>query len=221
MTNYIRRKYAWGILLTISWCTLSFGQSEAEVTVDTIQIDLKVVEKTPYSTISSFSVDEGEIKGFFMERESGSDIQERTSGSRKRIPPGTYQVVLNDCYEYYTKYNRRPRGNCSNEFRLVTQGVESAGTRVGILVHTGNYPWHSVGCLLPGYAYETTVKAKRKVFSRISFKEEEEEVTTDIIKGSSCKLNELNAYIKGKIKKGKGNKIFINIKRDFQEELTD
>jgi len=91
-----------------------------------IFIDVKVIHSSSSSTISKFSIDNGKVTGYFLERESGTNAEEREADSMKRIPPSTYEFVKNDCFRYL--YNSK-RPNCAIEFRLVTKTNKEVGNR--------------------------------------------------------------------------------------------
>jgi hypothetical protein len=106
-----------------------------------------------YATVSSFSINRGTFSGYFLERPAGTSVQERTAGSYKRIPEGDYKI----CYTYKQCRAATTRGNADNETWIKTYGeTDNTGatiTREYVLIHTGNYPWNSAGCLLIGGGY--------------------------------------------------------------------
>jgi hypothetical protein len=106
-----------------------------------------------YGTVSSFSVNRGTFSGYFLERAEGTATQERTAGSYKRIPEGDYKM----CYTYKECRAATTRGNADNETWIKTNGeTDDTGatiTREYVLIHIGNYPWNSAGCLLIGSGY--------------------------------------------------------------------
>ena len=108
---------------------------------DTLRIEIvtTLIAQNQKNTFSSFTIDGDSVSGFFIERESGTTVQERTAGFRKRIPENEYDVVENDC--------ATGRSNCANEFTLVTTS-EKSGTRGGILIHKGINYESSTGCLI-------------------------------------------------------------------------
>jgi hypothetical protein len=125
-------------------------------TVVTININTILVAENELNTISSFSIDNGKVTGYFIERGKGTEEEERQKGSKKRIPENTYEFVNNDCVKYYDDLGKERRKNCMNEFRLITTS-EKSGTRDGILIHTGSDYEDIVGCLIPvgsGYGQE-------------------------------------------------------------------
>ena len=111
------------------------------------------VESGDYATISSFSINQGNLSGYFLERPAGTSVQERTAGSYKRIPEGDYKI----CYTYKQCRAATTRSNADNETWIKTYGeTDNTGatiTREYVLIHTGNYPWNSAGCLLIGGGY--------------------------------------------------------------------
>jgi hypothetical protein len=127
-----------------------------------VQIVTNLVDENELNTLSSFSIDDGVLTGFFIERGKGTNIEEKQQGSGKRIPANTYEFVNNDCVKYYDNWGRDRRSNCQNEFRLITTAAKS-GTRDGILVHTGTDYQDIVGCFIP-----------------VSASYSEEEVTVDL-----------------------------------------
>ena len=113
-----------------------------------------------YATVSSFTINRGSFSGYFLERPSGTTTQERTSGSYKRIPEGDYKM----CYTYKECRSATPRSNANNETWIKTYGLkDNSGatiTRNYILIHIGNYPWNSAGCLLIGDSYSDHTLSK-------------------------------------------------------------
>ncbi len=118
------------------------------------------IESSDHVTISSFVINTGSFSGYFLERPPGTAVQERTSGSYKRIPENTYRM----CYTYKSCRSETTRNNADNETWIRTNGVLDANgaviTREYVLIHTGNYPWHSAGCLLIGSSYQNYTLAK-------------------------------------------------------------
>lgn len=86
--------------------------------------------QTQRSTTSRYTA--GKLSGFMLECPGPSTTQ---AGQRKRIPAGTYQIVWHDG----TKY----RG----VVRLYNDQVPQSRA---ILIHVGNYPSNTDGCLLAG-----------------------------------------------------------------------
>lgn len=103
--------------------------------------------ETEESTISAFHIPgkEDNNSGFFLER-PGPDTE--ISGERLRIPEGTY------------KLRQHFGSNFSNVPRLYRQSERTENsygkfdTRA-ILIHVGNKPVNTDGCLLPGSSYGT------------------------------------------------------------------
>lgn len=106
-----------------------------------------------YATVSSFTINRGIFSGYFLERPEGTASQERTAGSYKRIPEGDYKM----CYTYKQCRPATTRSNADNETWIKTYGeTDDTGatiTREYVLIHIGNYPWNSAGCLLIGDSY--------------------------------------------------------------------
>ncbi|MCF0190012.1 MAG: hypothetical protein HUJ96_01990, partial [Marinilabiliaceae bacterium] len=119
-----------------------------------IQMTLTNIESDSLYTLSSYSVDNGALSGYILERPAGTAQEERTANSGMRIPEGTYNV----CYPYNECNPITPRSNSINEFKLITSGqTDNYGAiiaRDGILIHIGNYVWDATGCLLPGTTYQ-------------------------------------------------------------------
>ena len=95
------------------------------------------IQETDKSTISAFHIPEENTSGFILER-PGPDTSE--SGQSLRIPAGQYGLHANDG----SHYPGAPRLYLPNE------GIEGNFDKRGILIHVGNYPEDSKGCLLPG-----------------------------------------------------------------------
>lgn len=86
--------------------------------------------QTPHSTTSTYTA--GKINGFMLEPPGPSTTQ---AGQRKRIPAGTYRIVWHSGAKY--------RG----VVRLYNDQVPQSRA---ILIHVGNYPKDTDGCLLAG-----------------------------------------------------------------------
>ncbi|MBR0564798.1 hypothetical protein J5J83_01545 [Azoarcus sp. L1K30] len=100
---------------------------------------IRIVRKwqTAQSTISEYSVDGGDLKGFILER-PGPDSS--TPNLRLRIPEGTYQMRWHDSsLSGVAPYNPVP-----HLFNAVVPQSRY------ILMHNGNYPENTDGCLLVG-----------------------------------------------------------------------
>ena len=91
------------------------------------------IKESKLSTISKFSTDDGSITGYFMEPPAGV-----------RIPAGTYALRLHGDGERWNAKTFPPVG--------VLEVVDVPG-REAILIHPGNYPRDTHGCLLPGQSY--------------------------------------------------------------------
>ena len=90
------------------------------------------ISETENSTISAFHMPDTDQSGFFLEPKGPSTT---VANQNQRIPEGAYNVE-----DYSSK--RFP-----NVFRVYNESV-SQDRR--ILIHTGNYPKNTIGCLLPG-----------------------------------------------------------------------
>jgi len=90
--------------------------------------------ETENSTISNFCFPDG-TDGYFLEPSGPSS---RIEGSGLRISSGVYEVGSHNS----TKFPNS----------LILKGVPG---RSAILMHPGNYPCHTSGCLLPGLGYGT------------------------------------------------------------------
>ena len=132
------------------------------------------IQETDKSTISAFHIPETNTAGYILER-PGPDTEE--SGQSLRIPAGQYCLRENP----YSSFPGVPRLYLQNE------GKEGAFDKRGILIHVGNYPKDSKGCLLPGSSYAT------------DFVGNSGNTLKNIIKyvkntGWNCKLNIYNAF---------------------------
>jgi hypothetical protein len=126
-----------------------------------INVNTKLILENELNTFSSFSIDDGKVTGYFIERGKGTSEEERQRGSKKRIPGGLYEFVDNNCERYYDQLGKKRRPNCMNEFRIITT-TEKSGTRDGVLIHTGSDYQNSTGCLIPvgpGYGEENVIVA--------------------------------------------------------------
>lgn len=106
------------------------------------------------STISAFVIPGEDITGFFLEPAGPSTT---VANQKKRIPEGTYQL------EPFSGKTHK------NVFRLSNDQVSK--TR-NILIHIGNYPFETRGCLMAGCSY-----------------------AKDEVKDSGTKLRELRSYL--------------------------
>lgn len=122
-------------------------------------ISIKRLWQTNDSTISTYEISGGAIKGYMLER-PGPDTS--TSGLRKRIPEGSYKIKWhNSNIPSVRRYNPVP---------LLYNAVVPQSRY--ILIHNGNFPSNTDGCLLIG-----STKGNNSVG------------------GSVAKLNELKDYI--------------------------
>ncbi len=87
---------------------------------------------TDNSTIGNFSIPGTDINGYFLEPAGPSTT---TPNLDRRIPAGTYNL----------EWNTGPR--YPNALRLYNDQVPRSRA---ILIHIGNYPGDTQGCLLPG-----------------------------------------------------------------------
>lgn len=88
--------------------------------------------QTDESTISTFSTEDGSVKGYMLEPAGPSTTK---SGLDRRIPAGEYDVVPHSSADY------------PNAYRLHNSQVPD---NRGILIHSGNSPGQTKGCLMPG-----------------------------------------------------------------------
>ena len=72
-----------------------------------IFIDVKSVHSTSKSTINEFTISDGEVKGYFLEREGGTAFEELIANPCKRILHSIYQFIKNDCSKYGTIPSRK------------------------------------------------------------------------------------------------------------------
>ncbi|ALO13783.1 hypothetical protein L21SP5_00165 [Salinivirga cyanobacteriivorans] len=160
-----------------------------------VEIVTELIEENEKNTFSSFIIDNGEVTGYFIEREAGTYAEERQDGSGKRIPAETYEVIENDCSLYDDKPPKEKRENCANEFRLKTT-PEKSGTRSGILIHTGVDYEHTSGCLITAGDEYTSAEFELKD------PETGETIKTiniyDTNGSSGTTLNSINTYIEQK-----------------------
>ncbi|QHM76812.1 hypothetical protein C7M52_02795 [Mixta theicola] len=140
-------------------------------------ITLTRIWQTAESTISTYEVSGSKIKGYFLER-PGPDTME--SGKRKRIPEGSYYIKWHNSNIPTVKpYNPVPQ--------IFNATVPQSRY---ILIHNGNYPRNTDGCLLIGSSKGI-----------------------DFVGGSVQKLKELKEYI---LKEGIDN-FSINIKSCYSD----
>ncbi|GAA3601414.1 hypothetical protein GCM10023078_31150 [Gibbsiella greigii] len=122
-------------------------------------ISIKRLWQTDNSTISTYDISGSKISGYILER-PGPDTT--ISGLRKRIPEGSYKIKWHNSNIPSVKpYNPVPL--------LYNANVPQSRY---ILIHNGNYPRNTDGCLLIG-----STKGN------------------DFVSGSVAKLKELKGYI--------------------------
>ncbi len=90
------------------------------------------ISQTPNSTISTFKTDDGKVGGYIMEPPGPSTTE---NGLDRRIPAGTYSISPFSGQEW------------ENVYVLYNEDVPKSR---GILLHPGNYPKDTKGCLMPG-----------------------------------------------------------------------
>ncbi len=100
-----------------------------------IVVDLVRTTCTNKSTIGTFSTSSGDVEGYFLEPVWDESLATK-SGSDRAVEPGTY---------YLTRHISKKYTEEKHAFRLV-----APHGRVAILIHTGNDPEDTTGCLLPG-----------------------------------------------------------------------
>ncbi|MEM9000233.1 MAG: DUF5675 family protein [Bacteroidota bacterium] len=194
-------RYFLPLLLFFTWIIRS-----QQMAPDTIHIKVTMKKQTENYTISEFSIDNDAVTGWFLERGRGTKFEERKAGSEKRIPPGMYEVVHNDCWKYYGPNWKAHRKTCYEEFRLLTRGyTENAGERDKILIHVGNYWWDSKGCILPGSTYHKNQRGEEIKRDIYTGKKDTIVHYTDMVKGSRSKIKKLKEYINTKIGQRKVN----------------
>ncbi|HKK83681.1 MAG TPA: DUF5675 family protein [Atribacterota bacterium] len=96
-----------------------------------VEIVVQRIKETDEYTLGTFSVDNGKITGYTLERSGPSS---RVEDSKKRIEAGTYNLVAHS------------GKNFQNVWRL-----ENVPGREGILIHNGSYPYNTTGCILFGF----------------------------------------------------------------------
>ena len=106
---------------------------------------IRVIRKwqTSLSTISEFSIDNSDISGFILEEKGPSTT---LSGLQRRVPAGNYNIDWHNS----PRFGKRLPRISNNDVPKTRQ----------ILIHSGNYPSDTEGCLLPG-----TTKGKNLVNS--------------------------------------------------------
>ena len=92
--------------------------------------------ETKNSTISRFSISGSSVQGYILERPGPDTIQE---GLLLRIPEGDYDLTWHTVGRLVIKHGKIPQlSNCQVALKRL------------ILIHPGNQPNDSEGCLLPG-----------------------------------------------------------------------
>ena len=142
-------------------CVPNDSETENMYTISMERTDATInsfrIEETENSTISAFHIPETEQSGFFLEPKGPSTTQ---ANQNQRIPEGTYNL------ENYTS-TKFP-----NVFRVYNDDVSQERK---ILIHVGNYPKNTSGCLLPGVTKGT-----------------------DYVGSSTSKLNNIRSFFNGK-----------------------
>lgn len=172
-----------------------------------VMISTTLIEQNSKNTFSSFTIDNGKVTGYFIERDGEPENLQRVAGYKKRIPGATYEVVRNDCKKYYDDLGIERRPNCANEFRLITT-PEKSGTRSGILIHKGGDYEDSEGCILPIGTGYTSVSTNFLIGGVLT--------SLNIYKSNGTtesKLLEINTYISQKEAEAKrlGKDLFVKI----------
>ena len=93
------------------------------------------IKETDESTISAYNVPGTNQEGVFLEPAGPSTT---TPNQNKRIPEGQYDIESYSSKAY------------PDNFRLSNSDVSKSRK---ILIHTGNYPKNTLGCLLPGSSF--------------------------------------------------------------------
>ena len=115
--------------------TLIYGNSSDQVVF--IEDDEAMITATRFSsqgregqdgTISTYEFED--LSGFFLEPSGPSSGEE---GSGRRIPPGAYELVEHNGTRYRDHYR-----------------LSRVPGRSAIIIHAGNQPTETTGCLLPG-----------------------------------------------------------------------
>lgn len=137
------------------------------------------IKETDKSTISAFHIPETNTEGFFLER-PGPDTEE--SEQFLRIPAAQYGLHKNSG----SRFPGVPR-----LYLLKTdnnnEGVGGAFDKRAILIHAGNTPDDTAGCLLPGSTMSTDFVGG----SRATLKKITDYITS---KNWNCMLNIFNAF---------------------------
>ncbi|MFA5670398.1 MAG: DUF5675 family protein, partial [Balneolaceae bacterium] len=127
--------------------------------------------QTASSTISAFSIPASGAMGYFLEPKGPSTS---TANLNRRIPTGTYNVIDHS------------GTNFKDVYKLYNKNVSQSRS---ILIHSGNFPKNTQGCLLPGSS-----------------------CSTDFVGNSKNTLGIINAFIKSK----GVHKVTINIYEVFK-----
>ena len=122
-----------------------------------IIIEVSRIKHNNERTIGKLKVDGGVINGYTLERDGIPEELETVSGSKKRIKAGTYDFIVNT-------YGKHP----NESLRLLDPQVPG---RSGILLHKGNTPGWSEGCLL-GNRKEPIIAASNTVSDSLAFVKE-------------------------------------------------
>ncbi len=95
-----------------------------------LEIVYQRINETENSTTGTYYIEGTDVKGYFLEPSGPSTTQ---SNQDKRIPAGKYYLKINSGKKYGLK--------------IYNSDVPQSRA---ILIHIGNYPSDTVGCLLPG-----------------------------------------------------------------------
>lgn len=117
--------------------------------------------ETEQSTISRFSISGSTLQGYILERPGPDTIQE---GLMLRIPEGDYDLSWRTVGAFAQKYGKVAQ---LSNYQVSLKRL--------ILIHPGNFPSDSEGCLLPGRTKDTdyvgdSISTFKKIYSFIEKK---------------------------------------------------
>lgn len=123
-------------------------------------ITLDRLSKAPYlgSKDGTSVVEEGVIGRLSV---NGKALGDTLENAALRIAPGVYRGRMR--YVSNKNFVQGPLGVMAQTGDFLLEVVDATARRSDLLVHSGNKPWHSRGCILAGAAVKNTVNGKTQV----------------------------------------------------------
>lgn len=134
--------------------------NQAERDKQYFNITLDRVSKAPYtgSKEGATVVEDGVIGRLSV---NGRLLGDTLENHALRIAPGVYRGRMR--YVSGKNFVQGSLGEMAQTGDFLLEVVDATTRRTDLLVHTGNKPWHSRGCILAGAAVKQTVNGKTQV----------------------------------------------------------